>query len=121
MYWLNSDNFTMNVNVKGEGDIESNNNDQSIPFRPFGNFAMRKELTEDQKRQLDECVAEASILERLSSLASAYYIFVGIFSGLFRAMGPCTVEDWPYIPLLFAWTLPVIYIRVTGGKVVFIN
>jgi hypothetical protein len=97
MYWLTSDHFTIKSD---EGDIESKGDLQAIRFRPFGHHAMLKKLTNKQKEQLDECIAEASILERLSSLASAYYIFVGIFSGIFRAFGPCTM---PYIPLLFAW------------------
>ncbi|GBC09357.1 hypothetical protein RclHR1_00880011 [Rhizophagus clarus] len=108
-YWLNSNRF------KEDG--------KTIPFRPFGHHA-KEIILSDQDPQviksLEECIAEASPLDRLSSLASTYYVFVGIFAGLTKAMhiGHCTEEDWPYLPLALAWTLPAVYKRVLGGKVV---
>lgn len=142
IYWLKSDDFIIK-GVKGE----EGKDDKTISFRPFGHHSMKKMLTEEQELQMAGCVAEASILERLSSLASAYYIVIGIFSGkcsntfqtfticdlaiisylfavtsgIYRALGPCTVEDWPYIPLSLAWALPVVYKRVVTGRVVFID
>jgi hypothetical protein len=124
VFWLNADDFVIKKDLKREDnkdDVENKDEWETLNFRPFGHHAMKTLLTAEQKQQLDECVAEASILERLSSLASAYYIFVGIFSGIYRAVGPCSIGDWPYIPLALAWTLPVVYRRVTGGKMVFIN
>jgi hypothetical protein len=104
-YWLQSRNFVVK---KG-----------CIRFRPFGHHSMELLPNPDQEEIMRECIAEASILDRLSSLASAYYILVGIFAGLARAIGPCIRGDWPYIPIALAWTLPAIYVRVLGGKVVF--
>lgn len=108
-YWLTSDNFIQNGNP--------------ISYRPFGHHAMELDLTPDQKKYMRECIAEATVLDRLSSLASAYYIIVGIFAGIARATGavgnPCNIKDWPYIPLALAWTLPVICVRVFNGRVVF--
>jgi len=105
-YWLTSRSF-----MAEKGGI--------IRYRPFGHHAMEFLPTLDQEELMKECIAEASILDRLSSLASAYYILVGIFAGIARAIGPCIRGDWSYIPLALAWTLPAIYVRVFGGKVVF--
>jgi len=104
-YWLTSRSF---IAEKG-----------GIRYRPFGHHAKEILPTPDQEEIMKECIAEASILDRLSSIASAYYILVGIFAGVARAIGPCVKGDWPYIPLALAWTLPAIYVRVLGGKVVF--
>jgi hypothetical protein len=108
-YWLTADHF-MKDGYK-------------IPYRPFGHYT--REIAVDEQdvvviKLLKECVAEASVLDRLSSLASAYYIFLGIFSGLTKAVriGPCTGEDWPYLPLALAWTFPAIYKRVSVGRMV---
>ncbi|CAG8621593.1 12409_t:CDS:2, partial [Dentiscutata heterogama] len=77
---------------------------------------------ESLKAILDNWVAEASLLDRLASLVSAYYILIGIFVGISKAAGPCmednSLEDWPFIPTLFIWTLPIIYLRIKNGKVV---
>ncbi|CAB4398510.1 unnamed protein product [Rhizophagus irregularis] len=108
-YWLPSDSFIQNGNT--------------ILYRPFGHHAMELDLTPNQKKYMRECIAEATVLDRLSSLASAYYIIVGIFAGIARATGavgnPCIIKDWPYIPLALAWTIPVICVRVFNGRVVF--
>jgi len=104
-------------------DSKFKENGQPIAFRPFGHY-VKKIILKDQDpqviRSLEECVAEASVLDRLSSLASAYYVFVGIFAGLTKAMhlGSCSEEDWPYLPLALAWTLPAIYRRVFWGRMV---
>ncbi|CAI2187870.1 19088_t:CDS:2 [Funneliformis geosporum] len=93
-YWLPSDCFITNNGAK-------------ITYRPFGAHAMNI----SQVALMDACVAKASVLERLSSLVSFYYIIVGIFSGIARVAGPSVCVDWPYIPLALSWTLPAIYRR----------
>lgn len=108
-YWLSSDRF------KEDG--------KTISFRPFGHHAKEIYLSDQDPQviqSLEECIAEASPLDRLSSLASAYYVFVGIFAGITKAMniGHCIGEDWPYLPLALAWTLPAVYKRVIGGRMV---
>src|SRR5205823_6751648 len=64
------------------------------------------------------CAAEASILDRLSSFVSIYFILVGILSGIGRTFGPCVWEDWPLIPPALAWTLPAVFKRFYGGIIV---
>ncbi|CAB5197052.1 hypothetical protein RhiirA5_424366 [Rhizophagus irregularis] len=110
IYWLTSDHFMKDENI--------------LPYRPLGHYIMKitvDEQDDDVIKLLEECIAEASVLDRLSSLASAYYIFLGIITGLIKAMRigqPCPKEDWPYLPLALAWTLPAIYKRVYGGRMV---
>ena len=87
-FWLDADDFIMKRDFKGDEDIENKSEWEPIKFRPVGHHAMKKILTDEQKLKMNEIIAEASILERLSSLASAYYIFVGIFAGIYRAVGP---------------------------------
>src|ERR1700722_8698897 len=99
-YWLTSDQFMIR-------------NECGISYRPFGHYAMEIEANDQDEtviKLLNECMAEASVLDRLSSLASAYYILVGIIAGLIKAIhiGPCNEEDWPYLPLALAWTVPAI-------------
>ncbi|RGB27532.1 hypothetical protein C1646_718381 [Rhizophagus diaphanus] len=107
-YWLKSEHFMKDG--------------KKLPYRPFGHYHTIKIADEQAEviELLKECIAESSALDRLSSLASAYYILLGIFSGLTKAIriGPCTGEDWPYLPLALAWTLPAIYKRVSGGRMV---
>ncbi|KAF0459587.1 hypothetical protein F8M41_000728 [Gigaspora margarita] len=55
---------------------------KSIPFRPFGLHAMKLEPTDSQLKCFSECCSEASVLERLGSLTSAYYIFLGWAMGI---------------------------------------
>ncbi|CAG8511452.1 242_t:CDS:2 [Ambispora gerdemannii] len=78
---------------------------KEIPYRPFGHRAMvviksgkhskqsgentyqyteKLSANASALKKLEACIANASVLERLSSLVSAYYIFVGIFSGIKR-------------------------------------
>ncbi|CAG8551579.1 5002_t:CDS:2 [Ambispora gerdemannii] len=60
--------------------------------------------------------ADASVIERLSSLASAYYIVLGAAVAIARLAVTSICQDWPYIPLALAWTLPAIYRRTVHGK-----
>ncbi|CAG8648612.1 11317_t:CDS:1, partial [Racocetra persica] len=107
-YWLSAEYF----------DFEGN----LIDYLPVGHHAMQLNPTANQIAIINNWVAEASLLDRLSSLVSLYYIFVGIFAGISKAAGPCiedkSLQDWPYLPLLFIWTLPVIYVRIRNGRVV---
>ncbi|CAG8472149.1 9506_t:CDS:2 [Ambispora leptoticha] len=102
---------------------------KEIPYKPVGHHAMLLIMPEFNQRfvreleanarvlqGLDECVANASVLERFSSLVAAYYISVGIIAAIARVFGPVVCEDWPYIPLLLAWTLPAIYRRIIHGR-----
>src|SRR6266542_492787 len=108
-YWLTSDYFIQRGNL--------------IPYRPVGHHAFSIETTPSQERIMRECIADASILDRLSSLASAYYIVTGVVIGITKAIEPWSSKgkEWPYTPLLLAWTLPAIYKRVVGGRVLFID
>src|SRR5581483_1825648 len=103
-YWLTSDSFVKNGKV--------------IPRRPFGHHAMELLPTSDQAIRIRHCIAEASILDRFSSLASAYYVFAGIVIGITRVIISCVHGDWPFISLALAWTVPAIYARIFRGKVV---
>src|SRR3954451_18271282 len=69
-YWLDSRNF---IEIKGD----------EVKYRLIGHHAkelVKSSITLDQKDYMRECIAEASVLDRLSSLASAYYILIGIFA-----------------------------------------
>jgi len=78
-------------------------------------------LTPDQKRLLKGCITDASVLDRLSSLALVWYIVAAIFTEITRVMEQVSKGDWPYTPLLLAWTLPAVYKRVIGGRIMFVD
>ncbi|CAG8748958.1 25972_t:CDS:2, partial [Racocetra persica] len=105
-YWLQLDCFTQ----------------QDPPIRPFGHYARDIEPDENQDETLKFCVAEASVLDRLSLVVSVYYILIGTLAGIAKVVGPCmpdsSYQDWPYIPLMLIWTLPIICIRIVNGNVV---
>ncbi|CAG8666960.1 480_t:CDS:1 [Funneliformis caledonium] len=106
VYWLSSDRF-----IRSDND----NLITEIPNRPFGVHAMNIE----QSVLMKACVAKASVLERLSSLASLYYILIGIVSEISRVVRPTICdEDWPSIPLALSWTLPAIYRRTIRNNLV---
>ncbi|CAG8606486.1 3293_t:CDS:1 [Scutellospora calospora] len=105
IYWLSSDYFW-----------DENGNPSS--YRPVGHHFMQPLLTSEQIERVNDCIAEASLVVRFSSIVSAYYIFVGIFEGMYRMIGPCSAHDWPYFPFSLTWTLPAIYKRIYGGKIV---
>ncbi|CAG8496543.1 4417_t:CDS:2, partial [Racocetra fulgida] len=96
-------------------DIGSHQKVQNIPFGYH--YKTISDLTETQKECIKECIAEASILERLSPLVSAYYIIVGLLSGITRIFSPSACTDWPYISVLLAWTIVVVYKRSICGKI----
>ncbi|CAG8769610.1 15075_t:CDS:1, partial [Gigaspora rosea] len=132
-YWLSSEYFkvedeTEDENMIGAGiEIIENEriirvrdeNKNTLNIRPVGHHAIKIKPNETQDGIIKDWIA---LLDRLSSLVSAYYILVGIFAGIFKAAGPCmsdsSLQDWPYIPLLLIWTLPAIYVRIRNGKVV---
>ncbi|CAG8601662.1 8155_t:CDS:1 [Diversispora eburnea] len=107
-YWLPSENFE-----KEDG--------KKIPYRPFGHYAMELSPESEQYRKINECVAKSSVLERLGSLATAYFILVGTITAiakLARVSDRDNCSDWTYLPILLSWTLPAIVIRTIKGKIV---
>ncbi|CAG8593382.1 16369_t:CDS:1, partial [Dentiscutata erythropus] len=106
-YWLPSERFI-------------DDNDEQISYMPFGYYAKKilKPTNDAMKECMKDCVAEASILERLSSLVSAYYIIVGIGSGIARIYTPSSCTDWPYVSVLLAWTFVVIFKRSICGRLI---
>ncbi|RIA85726.1 hypothetical protein C1645_857342 [Glomus cerebriforme] len=110
LYWLPSNYF--------EGQYHT-----AIRYRPVGIRSMTPSPNELQRirTEIRRCTARASVLERLSSLVSAYYIIVGIIAGISRVTEPVICEDWPYIPLLLSWTIPAIYKRVAWGNLMVKN
>ncbi|CAG8675102.1 7983_t:CDS:2, partial [Racocetra fulgida] len=117
MWFMRSleDEDTIRIEIEDE-------NESALFIRPVGHHAMKIEPDEEQKSVINNWVSEASLLDRLSSIVSAYYILVGIFAGITKAAGPCmtdnSLQDWPYIPLLLIWTLSAIYVRIMKGRVV---
>ncbi|CAG8525420.1 6834_t:CDS:1 [Dentiscutata heterogama] len=121
-YWLEAEDFICTWDDNNSKVVEEGETKGMIRNWPFGHHAMSIKPTDSQKNIMKDWVSEASLLDRLSSLSSLYYMSVGIYAGISKALSPCidydSVEDWPFIPLLFIWTLPVIYIRLKHGKVV---
>jgi hypothetical protein len=108
-YWLPSDHFVQDEEI--------------IRYRPVGHHAKVIQPNPKKKKILESWVAEASVLERLSSVVSIYYILLGVILGIFRPITDSCIpnnayEEWPYIPLALIWTLPAICIRVKVGRVV---
>ncbi|CAG8845741.1 3720_t:CDS:1, partial [Gigaspora margarita] len=119
-YWLEANDFISTEDDNGSKVVEEGETKGIKRNRPFGHYAMIIKPTESQKKIMNDWVSEASLLDGLSSLSSLYYICVGIFAGVSKALNPCidddSVEDWPFIPLLFIWTLPAINIRINMGE-----
>ncbi|CAG8563200.1 6069_t:CDS:2 [Paraglomus brasilianum] len=87
VYWLNSNRFEGGVWPFGYRV-------QAIDTRPNNeNTALLKVLR--------SCIANASVLDRFASLASAYYIVVGIALGIYRAAGPCDIQEWPIVAFFY--------------------
>lgn len=114
LYWLPSEYFYCEQNDEQR---------RPITFRPVGIRTKTIELNERLRisTEIKRCTARASVLERLSSLVSAYYIFVGIIAGISRVTKPAVCEDWPYIPMLLSWTIPSIYKRIVWGHLIVKN
>ncbi|GBB88026.1 hypothetical protein RclHR1_14540005 [Rhizophagus clarus] len=94
-----------------------------VRYRPVGFHTKVLEQPEQQRiyTEIKRCTARASVLERLSSLVSAYYILVGIIAGISKVTTLFDCEDWPFIPLLLAWTIPAICKRIIWGNLVVKN
>ncbi|CAG8525349.1 2648_t:CDS:2 [Acaulospora colombiana] len=107
-YWLKCDNFY----EKKNGTIVP------LRYRPFGYHAMDLCPRNNQKLLLEECVSEATILDRFASVLSVYHIVMGIIAGIYLLFG-CLANDWPHIPIALSWVLPAVYERIIGGRVVF--
>ena len=74
--------------------------------RPIGKTILP---TKKQRKRMKRYLAKTSMLERISSLGSIYYILFGVFTGIFRAVGSCLSADWPYLSLSISWAvLPII-------------
>src|SRR5207249_989731 len=105
-------------------NLESSSTGTEISYKPFGCHAKKvkqDDLTREQRQLIDgciDCAAEASLLDRFSSVISIFYIIIGIVAGLSRAFGPCVREDWPYITLALAWTFPAVFKRIARGIIV---
>ncbi|CAG8452072.1 7233_t:CDS:1 [Scutellospora calospora] len=121
-YWLEAKNFF--IRTKGDNDSKAVEEGEKVRelIWPFGNNSCTIKPTKSQEKIMNYWISEASLLDRLSALSSLYYISVGIFAGISKALSLCmddnSVEDWPFIPLLFIWTLPAINIRIKYGLVV---
>ncbi|CAJ0827877.1 14839_t:CDS:2 [Entrophospora sp. SA101] len=107
IYWLPEDSF---VTTK----------EKILDFRPVGMHVKDVMVTLKQEEILKNCTANASVLDRLSSLASGYYIIVGIVLGISTMAGQCNQGNWPFLTWSFLWTIPVIFKRtfLTGILVV---
>ncbi|CAJ0825587.1 5826_t:CDS:1 [Entrophospora sp. SA101] len=107
MYWL-PENFFVTTKEK------------NIDFHPVGLHAKNLLITLEQEKIMNQCTAKAPVMDRLSSLVSAYYIIVGIISATSSMTGLCTPEDWPSLTLSFLWLTPIIFGRtlITGILVV---
>ncbi|CAG8708869.1 1975_t:CDS:1 [Funneliformis caledonium] len=106
IYWISSDKF-----------IQQN---QHLSRRPIGIHTM--EITELDKGTFRQCTGRASVLDRISSLVSVYFIVVGVIAGLSRLHKPPNeepCEDWPYIPILLFWTIPATIKRACWGNLIF--
>ncbi|CAG8596774.1 1_t:CDS:2 [Paraglomus occultum] len=112
-YWLPEDKFRA-------PNCEEN---QFVNVWPFGFRVKSLDFSEvpDIRKRLTECIANISFLDYSSCYVAAYFIFVGILTSIYRAVGPCQEQDWPAIPLLLSWTLPILFFRIRKGKVVVKN
>nr|CAG8628381.1 11774_t:CDS:2 [Entrophospora candida] len=95
--------------------------EKKLDFHPVGLRAKNMLFTLEQKEIIKKCTAKASVMDRLSSLASGYYIIVGIISAISSMTGPCTPEDWPSLTLSFLWTVPIILKRTFGTGIVVVK
>ncbi|CAG8455447.1 838_t:CDS:1 [Dentiscutata erythropus] len=110
LFWLSSDYFE----IRGSPST-------SPKCKPIGFHAMKVSMYQTMDtidKSIDLCTARASVLERFSSLVSAYYILVGIIAGISRALGAVSCQDWPYIPILLSWTIPALFRRAFSGNLV---
>ncbi|CAG8711215.1 4004_t:CDS:2 [Funneliformis caledonium] len=106
-------NFTVVEHTNNEEETNDKRNRSSSKIQTFlisCNETKHKE-NEHIKEYVERCTAKASVLERLSSLVSAYYIMVGLVAGFSMVQGEIVCEGWTYLPLLLSWTIPAIWRR----------
>ncbi|CAJ0839567.1 8693_t:CDS:2 [Entrophospora sp. SA101] len=108
IYWLPEEYF-----VTTNGEI--------LDFQPVGHHVKDMLITSEQKKILKNCTANASVLDRLSSLASGYYIIVGISLGISAMAGQCNNGNWFFLTWSFLWTIPVIVRRTFGTGILVVK
>src|SRR3954469_21024330 len=59
-----------------------------IQYRPFGHHALKLLPDGRDNEIMSDWLTEASVIERLSSLVSAFYMLVGMLAGISRAIIP---------------------------------
>ncbi|CAG8563179.1 6068_t:CDS:1 [Paraglomus brasilianum] len=111
-YWPPKDKFQFRVPNRPENNI--------VNMWPFGSNVKSLDFADVPiiKTRLKECVTHISFLDYFTCILAGYFILVGIIIGIYRAVGPCQEQDWPAIPLLLSWTLPILILRVRKGKAV---
>ncbi|KAJ3035788.1 hypothetical protein HDV00_003414 [Rhizophlyctis rosea] len=67
---------------------------------------------------LYSCTSFSTLVDQFSSVLALYYIVLGYTSGVARLAGLCSMEGWPYIPMLYAWCLFIIFGRFRKGVTV---
>ncbi|CAJ0825567.1 1877_t:CDS:2 [Entrophospora sp. SA101] len=105
------------VYIGSQKNILLHTKEKRLDFRPVGLHVKDMLITSEQKKIFKNCTANASVLDRLSLLASGYYITVGTILGISSMAGQCNNGNWPFLTLSFLWTIPVI-VRRTGIIVV---
>nr|CAG8506479.1 6253_t:CDS:2 [Entrophospora candida] len=108
IYWLPEEYF-----VTTNGEI--------LDFQPVGLHVKDMLITSEQKKILKNCTANASVLDRLSSLASGYYIIVGIILGISSMAGQCINGNWSFLTGAFLWSIPVIVRRTFGTGILVVK
>ncbi|CAI2190940.1 17196_t:CDS:2 [Funneliformis geosporum] len=117
IYWLEAQYFRLT----GGNHDEENFKIEGLPYRPLGihyKSPIHGQFTQEINDIIEECTAQASVLERLSSLPPAYYMGVGIFAGISRLIESRDCEFMPHITLALSWTFPAIFRRIFGGILV---
>nr|CAG8510735.1 13788_t:CDS:2 [Entrophospora candida] len=95
--------------------------EKRLDFQPVGLHVKDMLITSEQKKIFKNCTANASVLDRLSSLASGYYITVGIIVGISGVAGQCDNGSWPFLTWSFLWTIPVIVRRTFGTGIIVVK
>ncbi|CAG8684809.1 7245_t:CDS:2, partial [Funneliformis caledonium] len=88
--------YTNNEEETNDKEI-TKGTDRHPKYRPFGFHAMKLNIEKNKiiKEYVVLCTAKASVLERLSSLVSAYYIMIGLTARFSMVQGKivCEVKD----------------------------
>jgi len=108
IYWLSKEYFVTK-------------NEEVLDFQPVGLHVKDMLITSEQMEILNNCTAKASVLDRLSSLALAYYITVGMISGISTMAGECKNGNWSFLTGAFLWSIPVIVRRTFGTGILVVK